>query len=527
MKLAKSLLLGSAAALVATAGATAADLPSKKAAPVQYVKVCDAYGAGFFNIPGTDTCLKVGGRVRADYAYVPAQAIYDTPNALPLTYNKIGAKGVASNLTEFDPSSSAAKAAHSMHTTGWETRGRVDVDARTATAWGTVQTVASLRLARTTGVLASATGAQSASASPTLEAAYVRFSGFTFGAARDNFAFMPSRFYGAGHWGSFANGAKQVAYTAVLGGGFSATLALQDHTDTTLGGRDYTVIAGSTNTYSYGPRSIYERTNMPQVNGRIDFDQAWGSVSLAGAWRQISLVSTSIDSGPYNRYNQKENAWALGLGTKINLPMLAKGDAIWLTAAVADGMSEYTTNWGSFKSSAYRRDTGGAQINAPSYIALGTQNNGSDHNIETQRSWNVAAVMDHYWSPQWRQSFLASYGKVQASAGAKSCASTVDLTNGGGGAASAANSTLANGCFGDVSSWNVGTQVAFLPTRNFEIGIELLYASNSVKMPDAGSGVASSNRYFGTKCLGQNTSVGGAKCTDNNLTGRLRVERTF
>ena len=67
MKLAKSLLLGSAAAFVATAG-YAADLPSTKAAPVTYVKVCDAYGAGFFYIPGTDTCIKVGGRVRADYA---------------------------------------------------------------------------------------------------------------------------------------------------------------------------------------------------------------------------------------------------------------------------------------------------------------------------------------------------------------------------------------------------------------------------------------------------------------------------
>ena len=73
MKLAKSLLLGTAATLVATAGAYAADLPSKKAAPVNYVKVCDAYGAGFFYIPGTDTCIKVGGRVRADYSYSQAK----------------------------------------------------------------------------------------------------------------------------------------------------------------------------------------------------------------------------------------------------------------------------------------------------------------------------------------------------------------------------------------------------------------------------------------------------------------------
>ena len=57
----KSLILGSAAALVAGGAAQAADLPV--AEPVDYVKVCDAYGAGYFFIPGTDTCLKISGKV--------------------------------------------------------------------------------------------------------------------------------------------------------------------------------------------------------------------------------------------------------------------------------------------------------------------------------------------------------------------------------------------------------------------------------------------------------------------------------
>jgi hypothetical protein len=53
MNMYKGLLLGSAAALVGTAGAQAADLPATKAAPIEYVRICDAYGAGFFYIPGT------------------------------------------------------------------------------------------------------------------------------------------------------------------------------------------------------------------------------------------------------------------------------------------------------------------------------------------------------------------------------------------------------------------------------------------------------------------------------------------
>jgi len=60
----KSILLGSAAALVAVSGAQAADLPIVE--PVDYVRVCDAFGAGFHYIPGTETCLRFSGRVRTE-----------------------------------------------------------------------------------------------------------------------------------------------------------------------------------------------------------------------------------------------------------------------------------------------------------------------------------------------------------------------------------------------------------------------------------------------------------------------------
>ena len=68
MKMVKSLLLGTAAGLVAVAGAQAADMPVK-AAPVQYVKICSLYSDGFYYIPGTDICLKIGGYVRGEYFY--------------------------------------------------------------------------------------------------------------------------------------------------------------------------------------------------------------------------------------------------------------------------------------------------------------------------------------------------------------------------------------------------------------------------------------------------------------------------
>src|ERR1700694_2980646 len=66
MMVIRSFILGSAAALVAAGGAQAADLPVKA---VEYVKICSEYGAGFWFIPGTDTCIKLGGYLRADVTF--------------------------------------------------------------------------------------------------------------------------------------------------------------------------------------------------------------------------------------------------------------------------------------------------------------------------------------------------------------------------------------------------------------------------------------------------------------------------
>src|SRR3972149_5305819 len=78
MRAMKGLLLGSAAGLIAVTGAQAADLPVK-AKPVEYVKVCSLYGAGFFYVPGTDTCLKIGMYLRSDHMYNVGPGTYNLP----------------------------------------------------------------------------------------------------------------------------------------------------------------------------------------------------------------------------------------------------------------------------------------------------------------------------------------------------------------------------------------------------------------------------------------------------------------
>ena len=121
MKVAKSLLLGTAAVLATVAGAQAADLPTRKAAPVQYVKICDAYGAGFFYIPGTETCLRVGGLVLAEVA------VSNTPDRLVLAGGLTTAAAIAAGgglAPGFIPGVSRDAVA-------WAALGRIELDART------------------------------------------------------------------------------------------------------------------------------------------------------------------------------------------------------------------------------------------------------------------------------------------------------------------------------------------------------------------------------------------------------------
>jgi hypothetical protein len=62
----RMVMLTSAAALAAVASPVfAADaIVAAEPEAVDYVRVCDAYGTGYFYIPGTETCLKIGGYLR-------------------------------------------------------------------------------------------------------------------------------------------------------------------------------------------------------------------------------------------------------------------------------------------------------------------------------------------------------------------------------------------------------------------------------------------------------------------------------
>jgi len=109
----KALLLCSTAALVISTNVHAADAVVVEPEPVEYVRVCDAYGAGFFFIPGTETCIRLSGYVRSSYEKLDVDG--EIGGALAGAPREGAGSDTVSNNPDF---------------ANWANRGRLNVDTR-------------------------------------------------------------------------------------------------------------------------------------------------------------------------------------------------------------------------------------------------------------------------------------------------------------------------------------------------------------------------------------------------------------
>ena len=234
MKL-KSLMLGAAAVATATT-AQAADLPVAPE-PVDYVRVCDAYGARFYYIPGTETCLRVGGRVRTQV--------------------------VVNNVLDDGNWGSRDDDGYS-----WLARGYLYLDARTATEFGTLRAYVSMYGSSTNG----------SNSAFNLDNAYIQWGGLTAGRLGSNFdIFTGQTFMGVvtRNWSDTT--LNQIAYTAAFGNGLSATVALEDRSSREGGD--------------------YGGTRAPDLVAALGISQGWGSAQLSGALHQVYPDAANANLG--------------------------------------------------------------------------------------------------------------------------------------------------------------------------------------------------------------------------------------
>jgi hypothetical protein len=430
MKLFKSLLLGSAAGLIAVTGASAADLGVKKPAPVEYVKVCSAFGAGFFYVPGSDACLQISGRVRAEYRY----------------------------MTPFTRGDDA---------TSFRSRGRLNVDVRQNTAYGLLRAFIRYELTsnsgRYIGVSPTSVGAGTAIAGD-LDKAFIQFytgtSGFfTAGRADSFFDF----YLDALNWGSLvgSNSAPSnvLAYTATFGGGFSATLSLEDQYSRRITG--VSGIAGTTLVDALGAAVpavpgaavAYAGQRLPDVIANVRVDQSWGSAQLSGAVHQAMYANAATVAG-VTSYKSTTYGYAILGGLKLNLPMIAAGDQLWLQATYANGASHFP-----FVGSTVGR---GLAV-ADGYVdSLG--------NVKKATAWSVVGAFLHNFTPTIQGALMASYGRISYSG---TSSNLIGFTSAG--TAGAPAGVAVRYGFIDYSAMTFGGQLSWIPVSGFRIGGEVLY----------------------------------------------------
>ena len=235
----KSLLLGSAAALVAVSGAQAADaIIAPEPEAVEYVRVCDAYGAGYFYIPGTETCLRVHGYVRYDAA---------------------GGDNVD------------ARTRGDLDRDTWDKQARATLRFSTAseTELGTLKTFTELRYNWTGGGDGEEEHYGSSNENSSLRYAYIQLGGFRVGLDESAFVTFP------GYYGNVINDdvilgggyrTNLVSYTFTGGNGFSAILSFEEggngDSDADVTIKDY----------------------MPHVVGGLKYAGGWGSIVGVAAY---------------------------------------------------------------------------------------------------------------------------------------------------------------------------------------------------------------------------------------------------
>jgi hypothetical protein len=428
----------------------------------EYVKVCSLYGAGFYYIPGTDICMKLGGYVR----YQVNEGFGNNISFGPF----FGTGGLNTRNTDVD--------------VGQRVRVNFTMDTRQQTAYGTLRTYLILGWTHDT---------PSNTTSPAAPGVYfnrgfIQIAGFTFGKSTSFFDFASTAAvaYNAGFVSTSDTGDPGqigAAYTAQFGNGMSATISVEQSRRAPtvyLGG--YAVTGLTQDNLGGGAAGVATR---PDIVGNWRFDQAWGSVQLMGAAHDASTSYYGGQNGftPLGVYSGHPNdkwGWAAGVGARFNTPMFGPGDYLQFQGTYSEGAIKFASNSGC---------TGNANCNYWSGNSFGF-GFGEDANfagtlaapgtINLTTAWSVFASYEHFWTPALRTSLYGSYLDVSRSAAGNAVVCGSILTG----------AQLAGGmqCDGDFQVWAIGSRSQWNVTKDFYVGLDVIY--NKLQSASINNGAA-------------------------------------
>jgi hypothetical protein len=483
----RKLILGSAAGLLAIGGAHAADLPVKAKA-VEYVRVCSLYGAGFFYIPGTDTCIKLGGYLRVDTTF--NGGIHGQPAWS-------GDLGQQNRYRDYFASRS---------------RMALTIDTRTASEYGVVRTFgqADIQFSTLGGSTTNPTsinqtapvgGAQlldtPGGGYVAVEYLFIQFAGLTFGKSSSAYSTPWNGFPGNINSSLLGGnntdtGVNNIQYTAQFGNGVSGTIGLDDPTVW-----DRTIVANLSLPLSAteGAANAYAGTRAPDVVGNIRIDQAWGLFQISAAAHEVSGSYNLLQGSPgtpaavagatglagaapvagSETSGHPETKWGGSVMAALNIKNIptGAGDDIKIDASYAKGETKNViATSGTSPSFAM---FGGSNI-AYQSVGFGLTSdavyrpvaNGGDGALHLTDAYGVRGAFNHNWDPYWSSSLFGSYSAVRYDAAAKAgiCANYTTAGKAVGGA-------IAFTCNPDYNVSQLGLLTRWTPVKNLTFSAEV------------------------------------------------------
>ena len=562
MTLIKSLLLGSAAGIVAVASAQAADLPTKKAAPVEYVKVCNVGGITGWTLPGSDTCVKFsgyitaqveGGNLNNQYTWGSISQLTTTTAGTVLvptsgggtvsvpsgTSTTAGISGtipsVVAGVPSFllsnsqinqrvlvAPSTVNSNTKFFRNEFGWTTRANFGFDIASNTAYGPL--IGHFDLNSEMG-----NGFDNTGTAVYVNTGYVTWAGITAGKAQSFYSFTG----GGDNWANFAspdqkgfNEPDLLAYTASFGGGFSVTIAAQSAGAN--GGSGAGTDMGAPNFGNIGvngltPSSItYGGMKWPDFVGALHVKQGWGEAQVSGVIHNVNVSANGYNSDNtavgaicglagtsycYDEHNQI--GWGVDAGVKINLPSFGAGDDALLTGSYTQSAVWYSglpdMMWG---------ENGQVNGNGQPMYMQDAYFNPITNSWSKPTAWSVSALIEHHFTPQFYLDLEGSVGQLKWSNQGGGCS----LFGVGCAVASAAQGAISP----SATTWLVGADLGWNPVNNLNFDLELMYQSTNQSTP---------NGFLGTIYnAGQASEFfvpGDWHGVSDGFAGRFRITRYF
>jgi hypothetical protein len=440
------MLLSSASMLVAL-GAQAADLPVK-AKPVEYVKICSLYGEGFYYIPGTDICLKVGGYVRADYGWNAAGS--GQPHYT-------GANG------EQDRTVNPYSSRH---------RAQFNFDSRSQTAYGTLRTYVAVNIENR--------DLNSVTVSPIR--AFIQWAGFTFGHTK-SFTDVPgtsedtfkSLFQSQAASDTAANGTNQIAYTWELGNGMTLNVGADERRTKALANLSTAglVGVGANPGTAFGP---YQHPT-PWLNFAVN--QAWGRFGVSAIFNKVNATyytsnadglhpgcaggqtGTTFCGNPDDKWG-----WAVLSGIDIKAPWAGPADHFGGYFNYGQGAAAYA---------------GGQNFASPGLFGSGNQLafgvltdavyvNGGQLQLTT--TWTAGGGYEHYWLANVSTAVYGSYTQVRYD---DAVINSALFCAGAGTTAALQNFVVTGACNPNFNFWQVGMVNNWYPVAGFRLAVDVLY----------------------------------------------------